>query len=54
MLFKVGDIVKKKTNTQKYKVFELDPPDHYFVKIEPDTCPEATLRFNESELELVS
>jgi hypothetical protein len=54
MAFNVGDIVRKKTKTQKYKVKEVLVDDNYNVQYEPNTAPDVVLEFHGSELELVS
>ena len=54
MSFNVGDIVKKTSGTQKYKVDEIMVNDRYKVCYEPNTAPSVTLVFKGSDLELVS
>lgn len=51
MAFNVGDIVKKITGTQKYKVIETASPK-YVCKLYPLINPNLKFTFDESQLEL--
>ena len=52
MLYEVGDIVKKRTETRKYKIAELKPPNKYVCQLEPNTVTGLKLTFKEEDLEL--
>jgi len=52
MAFNVGDIVKKTTGTQKYKVKEVVPDSKYKCVYEPAIAPIVTFTFKEADLEL--
>ena len=52
-MFHVGDIVRKKTGTQKYKVLEV-VGDECKVTFEPKTNPDVILTFKSDDLVLVS
>jgi hypothetical protein len=52
MAFNVGDVVRKKTKTQKYKVKEVLIGDDYKVQYEPNTAPDVELEFHGQDLEL--
>jgi hypothetical protein len=44
--------VKKKTETRKYKIAELKPPNKYVCQLEPNTASSLKLTFKEVDLEL--
>lgn len=54
MAFVVGDIVRRTDGTQKYKVYEVLASSKYACKYEPNTAPQVTFTFKESELVKVS
>ena len=52
MKFDVDDIVKKKTETRKYKIIELQPPSKYVCQLYPNTVTGLKFTFKEDDLEL--
>jgi len=52
MKFKVDDIVKKISETRKYKIIELQPPSKYVCQLYPNTVSGLKLTFKEDDLEL--
>jgi len=53
MAIEVGDIVRKTTGTQKYKVVEKNDTKCKCI-LEPNTCPMTKFTFDESDLVKVS
>jgi len=54
MAFSVGDIVKKISGEQKYKVTEVLPNSKYQCQLEPEFSSYVRFRFKETDLELAS
>jgi len=54
MAFNVGDIVRRKTHIQKFKVKTVLQNSEYECNYEPNTAPDVVLVFKETDLELVS
>ena len=52
MAFNVGDIIRKKTKTQKFKVTEVIGTSDVKAQYEPNMSPDVTFEFKQSDIEL--